>query len=200
MYEVEIKAALGEITAEETVAKACSLGFSYDITLKETDTYYNGHDRNFMKTDEALRIRSCLRWHENNLDNGNHEEEKNADSTAFLTYKGPKLDKTSSTRTEYEITVDDAQTAGLLIDALGYSTVLVVDKTRREFTTADGTTLCIDNVEGLPAHIELEALVSSEEEKDPALSHLLNILSRLGIPQENMTRKSYLEMLLKAQL
>lgn len=200
MYEVEIKAALGEITAEETVAKACKLGFSYDITLRETDTYYNGNDRNFMKTDEALRIRNSLRWHEKNVDTTNSENAENADSTAFLTYKGPKLDKTSSTRTEYEITINDAPTAALLIEALGYSTVLVVDKTRREFTAADGTTLCIDNVEGLPAHIELEALVSTEEEKDAALSHLLNILDRLDIPQENMTRKSYLEMLLKTQL
>lgn len=195
MYEVEIKASPGEIPAEEIVEKAKALGFSYEATMRETDTYYNGNDRNFIKTDEALRIRNCLVWHD---EAGNMPEtvcNETAGQTSLITYKGPKLDETSGTRTEYEIIVNDAETAGNLLDALGYKSVLIVDKVRREFKSTDGVTLCMDEVKGLPPYIELEFLASTEKEKDAALRRLFNILHDLGIPQENTTRKSYLELL-----
>ncbi len=189
MYEVELKASLKEISAEEAVQRALSLGFVYDRTLIETDTYYNGIDRNFMDTDEALRIRSCSCRHDG----------KEETRTAFITYKGPKLDGISSTRQEYETTVGDASTVRTILETLGYSPVLTVSKNRREFKSADGITLCVDLVKGLPPYIELEAIVPEQKEKDDALHRLFHMLHELGIPKENTTRKSYLEMLLKAR-
>lgn len=59
MLEVEIKAFLDGLSSEKIAAAAKELGFRKCRVLQETDIYFNGNDRNFMKTDEALRIRSC---------------------------------------------------------------------------------------------------------------------------------------------
>lgn len=202
MYEVEIKAYPENVSPEEIVKRAEAAGFSYDITLRETDIYYNGNDRNFMKTDEALRIRSRSSFNEKNSRTAEACESPHLSDScheALITYKGPKLELTSSTRKEYETSVGHRQTACMILEALGYRPVLTVDKTRREFKTADGITLCIDQVKGLPLYVELETLVCAEKEKDDALHRLFQILHLLGIPEENVTRKSYLEMLLEAQ-
>ena len=61
MLEVEIKAALTGHTKEQFKKAAEKLGFIKGGTLQEIDVYFNGNDRNFMKTDEALRLRSSMR-------------------------------------------------------------------------------------------------------------------------------------------
>ena len=94
MFEVEIKASLGKSTIGDVTEKAVELGFIYDRTLREVDTYFNGNDRDFRKTDEALRIRACERWREDVTGTGCSKKE----SEAFITYKGPKLDDVSGTR------------------------------------------------------------------------------------------------------
>ena len=50
---------------------------------RETDRYFNAPDRDFARTDEALRLRQAGRLN-------------------ILTYKGPKLDALSKTRSEIE--------------------------------------------------------------------------------------------------
>ena len=47
--------------------------------------------------------------------------------------------------------------------------------------------------------MELETLAPSEDAKDDALRHLFSILDAMNIPRENLTRKSYLELLIAAQ-
>ena len=61
MLEVEIKANLTEFAKENIRDKAEKLGFVYSSTLKETDLYFNGNDRDFRHTDEALRLRNYQR-------------------------------------------------------------------------------------------------------------------------------------------
>ncbi len=88
--------------------------------MQDIDVYFNGNDRNFMKTDEALRLRSVR-----DLDAGTCE--------TFITYKGPKLDQASSTRMEFETAVGDLSVMKDLLAALGYKEVFTVDKTRQEW-------------------------------------------------------------------
>lgn len=180
MYEVEIKAALGDITAEEIEKRAQSRGFIYARTLEENDVYFNGNDRDFMKTDEALRVRSLREWQEGASGDAagcpsgdackcmaHDEAEPVAKEAAFITYKGPKLDDVSGTRVEHEIATDDGERASQLLTSLGYKSVFTVGKSRREFVRRDTdgcVTLCIDDVKGLEAYIELEILASDEKE------------------------------------
>ena len=201
MLEVEIKAALGRMSVDDVIAEAEELGFSYDRTLRETDVYFNGNDRDFRKTDEALRIRSCRQWRENAADGAAAGAEGAVEmvAEAFITYKGPKMDKISGTRVEHEVAVEDGGTAEKLLASLGYEAMFTVDKTRREFAAEKNgrkITLCVDDVTGLEPHIELETLVPTEQERESALQDIFGILESLRIARDNVTRRSYLELLI----
>lgn len=201
MLEIEIKASLGDLEKEQIKNLAEIMNFKYSKTLHETDIYFNGNDRNFAKTDEALRLRSCEELYKKP-----HSEKPQKDTAAFITYKGPKLDEDSSTRTEYETSIGDLSTAKELLCALGYKALFTVEKIRDEFKLEEfklcddknrigEITLCIDEVSGLGNYIELETLADSEDNKEIFTEKLINILDELKIPRENMTRKSYLELL-----
>ena len=180
MIEVEIKAKILDGAAlEKTIA---TLGFVKKATLKEEDIYYNGSDRDFRKTDEALRIRSCRGIEENT--------EKNA-----LTYKGPKLGNESQTRQELEISFCDSQTMGLILSALGYSPILEVKKQRKVYAMGD-ITACIDCVDSLGDYLELEKLVADQKDYPKAVDQLYEWLSKLGISKTSLTQSSYLELLI----
>lgn len=186
MTEIEIKASLHAVPAE-IAAKASALGFEPDYTCTEDDTYYNGIDRDFRKTDEALRIRS-------------HTQGGRTDT--LLTYKGAKQDSVSMTREELETAAEDADTLRRILSALGFRPVLHVVKKRQSLAgTSDyaGIHVCLDEVEGLGAFIELEDVAPediSDAERASRLNRLLSLLDQLGIDRADLTTRSYLEMLL----
>lgn len=184
---------------------AVRIGFKKGDVLEEKDMYFNGPDRDFIKTDEALRLRTCR-----NLTRGTEE--------TFITYKGPKLDERSSARTEYETGIENFTAMEAILTSLGYSKAFTVEKQRRIWTllrsngpealealeSADvpypsdelpSVTLCIDSVKDLGSYIELETLTAAEEKRESAVDRLLALLDEFGIPRESLTRKSYLELL-----
>lgn len=55
MIEVEVKLALTD--SKRVEQKLRKDGFVLQKVVRETDTYFNGVDRDFRKTDEALRVR-----------------------------------------------------------------------------------------------------------------------------------------------
>ncbi len=186
MLEVEVKASLSGVSISrlwdvvETEWGPCR------AALRETDLYFNGNDRDFRKSDEALRLRSLI------------DAETGQPVETVLTYKGPKQDSVSNTRLEYETSVGSGDIARKLLEALGYQAVFTVDKIRREYVL-DDITLCLDTVTGLGEFLELELLVSEQAQKEPAVARLLEMLAQLGVPQENLTQKSYLELLMRQQ-
>ncbi len=182
MLEVELKASLDGYSIEEIRKKAEELGFSHQSSLRETDIYFNGRDRDFRSTDEALRLRSC--------------QDLSADTPpqVLITYKGAKQDAVSSTRTEYETCVGNFDTMQNLLKALGYRPMYTVDKTRQEFSLGQ-ITLCLDTVEHLGCYLELEILADVEKQREVSVQTLLNLLDTLQIPRDHLTRSSYLELL-----
>lgn len=182
MLEVEVKASLKGVSVLRLRAAVESAWGPCRKALRETDVYFNGGGRDFRKSDEALRLRSCA------------DAVTGQPIETVLTYKGPKQDAVSSTRTEYETSVGSGETAGKLLAALGYREAFTVDKLRREYAL-DGVTLCLDTVAGLGEFLELELLAPDESRREPAVERLLRLLDQLGVPRENLTRKSYLELL-----
>ena len=77
MIEVEIKLPLFRRSITERALTDC--GFKAGNLVKESDFYFTSDFHDFMKTDEALRIRTC-------------ENFTTRETTSFLTYKGAKLD------------------------------------------------------------------------------------------------------------
>ena len=181
MLEAELKASLGDLPAEELAARARELGFLPEEQVQERDVYFNGTERDFRRTDEALRLRSVRR-----LPDGPWE--------SLVTYKGPKLDRVSNARTEYETGVSDGETAQKLLEALGYRPLAVVDKVRRT-CRLDQVTLCLDEVTDLGGFLELELLVPGEEQREAAVERLLALLEELGVSRDRLLRRSYLELL-----
>src|SRR5437899_7069774 len=83
---------------------------------QESDLYFNAPDRDFARTDEALRLRRIGR-------------------SNVITYKGPKRDKETKTRSEIEVALaegdDAAEQFKRLIQSLGYRFTAEVRKRRR---------------------------------------------------------------------
>jgi len=143
------------------------------------DTYYQHPCRDFSKTDEALRIR-IRRF------NGHFE--------AFLTYKGPKIDSVSKTREEIEVQINDPDEHARILEALGFTEVLTVEKIREKYYVEKGITLTLDEVEGLGKFVEVEALTEDKRKVPELVEKLKKILFDLGVTR--FERRSYLELLL----
>ncbi len=172
MKEVEIKVRLtpGEYTKiQQTVA---TLSFIPKYTFTQKDCYYNGIDRDFSATDEALRVRYIYSDAQN-------------DNKGYITYKGSKQDQISMTRRELEVMVSHPETAQKLLEALGFRMVATVQKSRQTYCNKD-MILCLDKVDGLGYFLELEMILDEHTESGTALNKILACLSKLYISKENM--------------
>ena len=72
--------------------------------------------------------------------------------------------------------------------------MFTVEKTRLEFVLGQ-VTLCLDTVKELGDYLELELLVEEEAQREQAIQQLLDLLDAFQIPRDNLTQKSYLELL-----
>lgn len=187
MLEIELKAALRGIDETDLPHRIRALGFSPEYECREADIYYNDVSRDFRRTDEALRVR---------------EHTQGGITRACVTYKGPKADAVTQTRPELETAIADAGTMRAILESLGYVPVLTVSKERRGYAGGGAYAdvhLCLDTVDGLGAYLELEIVAPDgidPTEKESRVCLLLSLLDLLDIPRENLTRSSYLELLM----
>ncbi len=182
IYEVEQKYRISsDVQVQQRLAE---LDVAWRETSQQCDQYFAHPARNFAETDEALRIR---RVGENN----------------FITYKGPKIDRTTKTRQELELPLPPGQPAaeqfGQLLAALGFRTVAEVRKQRRGGTLRwqdRGVEIAVDDVQHVGQFAELE-IMAEPEEIEAAKACLASLAERLGLLQ--VERRSYLELLLASQ-
>ena len=191
MLEIEIKAALKKITKDTVIDALHAAGFEEGRLKRESDLYFNGNDRDFRQTDEALRIRSS------------RSLKPSGPTICSLTYKGKKTDGRSQTRQEWETRISHQGTIKEILLHLGYRPVFTVSKERYYFHRGP-ITACLDQVEGLGHFSELEQVANLDAsdpdaaaQKECVIDSLLNILEELGVPKENLLQESYLEMLMK---
>jgi len=182
MLEVEIKFRVTDFADLET--RLIERGAHHSRSVEEIDQYFNAPDRDFAKTDEALRVRRI-------------------GSENFVTYKGAKVDVLSKSRTEIEVPLQRGQPSAdafiALLAHLGYRPVRVVSKLRRIYELEEEEFMievCLDEIQSLGKFAELE-IVAPEGQLEVARSLLLRIAKDLGLTQSE--RKSYLELLLAAQ-
>lgn len=182
MLEVEVKYR----NADRAAAVATLLDWGATLTQDRTDVdlYFRGPDRDFKVTGEAFRLRRI--------------GPKN-----YFTYKGPKLDTETKTRSEIEVPLADgneiAPDAERLLVALGYRPVITVRKKRRVYRfERDGFEMeaCFDNLEGVGEFVELEIL-AEEAQYEAAKTTLLAAAAELGLTEQE--KRSYLELMIEAQ-
>jgi adenylate cyclase class 2 len=181
MLEVEVKCPVSDFDAVKR--RLAEWGARADPPRQEADHYFNAPDRDFAKTDEAFRLRRI--------------GPKN-----WVTYKGPKRDQQTKTRTEIEVPLGDGeQTAddfARLVQHLGFRPVAVVHKERTIYhCRREGceVEVSLDTVQGLRRFVEVE--IRAEEDKlSEARGVLLKVVAELGLTETE--RRSYLEMLLES--
>jgi adenylate cyclase, class 2 len=172
MLEVELKVkipTLGPVREQLARNNAQSCG-----KVHEHDVYYNAPHRDFGITDEAVRVRYT-------------------DSHAVVTYKGPKIKKFGlKAREELNFAVESGETFEKMLDRLGFSKTLEVNKWRETYKV--GTALVsLDLVDGLGTFAEIEVI--TENETDNPTAQIGRIAQAIGVVGEPIL-ESYLEMLL----
>jgi adenylate cyclase, class 2 len=165
------------------IARLLAWGAELAQDRTDIDLYFNPPDRNMKATDEAFRLRRV-------------------GETNCFTYKGPKRDKETKTRTEIEVPLaDGAETAAdaeQMLLALGYKPVVTVRKRRQVYRFIRGDfpmEVCFDNVELAGEFVELEIL-APEERYEAAKAVLLRTAAELGLTEKE--HRSYLGMVLAA--
>ena len=182
MVEVEMKFPIRDWT--DLVRQLAAWGAKKRETVQEQDHYFNAPDRDFARTDEALRLRRV-------------------GSSNYLTYKGPKKDPETKTRLEVEVPLapghEPAQALTQLLEHLGYRSVAVVEKERLVLQANKGgfsLSVCLDDVKKVGRFVELEIL-ARDDQVDSARRVMLAAANELGLDKSE--RRSYLELLLANQ-
>lgn len=201
MLEVEVKYPVSDFAALER--QLAEMGEALHVERLEVDQYLNAPDRDFATTDEALRVR---RTGPVGVDHSSPHAPREGTITrsvmsTVVTYKGPKRDAQTKTRTEIEVPLaegdDVADDFIRLLQHLGYRSVAVVRKRRRIYHLQRGgfdVEICLDEVADVGRFVELE-IQAPEERLEAARQTLLAWAAELGFQQSE--RRSYLEMLLK---
>jgi adenylate cyclase class 2 len=179
--EVEVKYRAEDRDA--VAARLTALGARFVGVERHRDCYYAPPHRDFARTDEALRLRRT-------------------EALGWITYKGPKLDATTKTRTEIEAPLDPqaADRLGDILEALSFTPVREVVKTRQVFTLAYRgfpVLAALDDVQGLEASfVELEIHAEDDDELDDARGAVVALAETLQLADSE--RRSYLELVLAA--
>lgn len=185
MYEVEIKFALSDpVDFEQQLQE---FGCKIEDAVEEFDLFFQHPSRNFVQTDECLRLRQRI------FTNGNTE--------SSLTYKGPKIDKETKTRKEIEIPLKQDTRCKELLTALGFAAVAQVYKQRRSGSLhfqEQSINVTIDYLpdlaikQGKGTFVELETF--ADDATLDSKKHLLRTLARqLGL--QHPIQESYLALL-----
>jgi adenylate cyclase class 2 len=181
-YEVEQKHRVDITDGCGLEVRLAGYGARLGEPVGQSDQYFAHPCRDFVQTDEALRIRT----------EGNN---------CFVTYKGPKVDKKTKTRQEIELplgsAVADGEKFGELLHAIGFLPVATVHKIRRSFRihfAGRDIEGAYDLVDRVGAFIELELKVD-EAELEEAKRAISELAGKLDLGPS--IRRSYLEMLLE---
>ncbi len=178
-YEVEQKFPVTDMPALES--KLAEIGATISEPKLEVDLYFAHPARDFAKTDEALRIRR-------------------KGPLNFITYKGPKIDRTTKTRHEIDLPLESGEESAeawvAMLEALGFTPVGEVRKSRRKANIlwqgrrVEGS---LDKVERLGTFAELELVVEFDG-IEAAKACIASLAETLGLSVSQ--RRSYLELLL----
>ncbi|MBI1345745.1 class IV adenylate cyclase [bacterium] len=176
-YEVEIKYRVGN--AAELRQALSSLGVELGPVELQVDQFYQHPSRNFVQTDEALRLRTI------------------GDQTV-LTYKGPVVDRRTKTRQELEVLLEpghaSAVTMSLILTQLGFPAVREVRKERRSgsLNWQDHQVICCwDEVPGIGTFVEFE-IVTDGHGRTAAQDIILSLAAHCGLTVQE--QRSYLQM------
>ncbi|MHA3962513.1 MAG: class IV adenylate cyclase [Candidatus Thorarchaeota archaeon SMTZ1-45] len=184
-YEVEVKVAIDNI--EEMEDRILHLGATKINKEIQVDSYFDHPCRIFQETDEALRVRI-----RRPLDTNEYES---STDLVELTYKGPKVDSTTKTRTETTVSLSNATDITSVLVSLGFKHVAKLTK-KRQFFSLQTVIISTDDVEDVGQFVELESIATNNGELVAAREYIFKTVYNLGLDPTQSIRESYLELYL----
>lgn len=181
MKEIELKAQYDSLKRLELEQYLKEQGFQEVRSFTQQDEYFNHPERDFQKTDEALRIR--------------REQRNDGTSHCCITYKGANDSLIGQSRRELETRVEDEHKMRQILLALGFRSAVEVKKRRKEYKKED-LTVCLDELDGLGNYIELEVVLPETESKSATENRLRKFLSELSFIRPVIEPLTYLELVM----
>ena len=185
-YEVEVKLPLTDKKAMKlAIIEAGGIALNSEF---QEDIYYDHPCRSFSESDEAVRVRYRTRSDGPTISETGH-------APVELTYKGPKIDKTTKTRIEYTVNLNESEKDSMIhiLLSAGFKHVAKVVK-YREFFDIQGITASLDTVTDVGEYIEFELIAHGKDEMKKARERILKLASKLGLDEKDTVRESYLEI------
>lgn len=172
MLEVELKVKVPSL--DPVREKLAGKNARFLGRVHEHDIFYNAPHRDFGMTDEAVRVRYT-------------------DDRAVVTYKGPKIRTFGlKAREELNVAVESGETFETMLDRLGFTRTLEVNKWRETYELG-AASVSLDTVDGLGTFAEIEVIVQNEADNPTAM--IEQIAKEIGVEGEPILA-SYLELLL----
>lgn len=196
MTEIELKA---HVYNREKLIEKLNQFAKYEKTVTKDDTYFHLEKKSAQKKAcEKNYISARIRQQTEKTENGTK-------TTYFLTYKKKEL-KTDSkgisieVNDEKESEISDAETVKILFEDIGFTTALKKHKEVMIFsaeTDQGKANLELCNVEKLGDFIEIEILSNKSDQNtiEKTQGELKNLLSKCGIPEKDIEKRYYSEML-----
>ncbi|MDB4992376.1 MAG: putative Adenylyl cyclase CyaB [Parcubacteria group bacterium] len=181
MHEIEIKAALKN---KEAFIKALSeRGCEFGQEIKQDDTIYAREIETleiFLSNSDFLRIRV-----------------QNDGKTLFAFKHHPgRIRSLDSAPLELELEVSSREVMEHILSIMGYKEAARVTKVRRK-TKYQNWEICIDDVEGLGAYVEVEELADSNDDIVSIQERMRVFLAEFGIGEEDLINNRYDVMLMQ---
>lgn len=176
--EVEKKYALPD--ADALKAKLADLGAKPGEPTRQVDVYYNHPARDFLAPEaisEWLRIRT---------------ESRGSSFNYKLWHPAGEVTKTHAD--EYETTVGDVEAMRKAFEALGFTPLVTVDKTREEWRLPD-IEVVFDHVEGAGDFVEFEFKGDADNVAD-ATARLEKFITGLAVELGEPINRGYPHILL----
>ena len=165
---IEIEAKLKVDSLAKAARRLKALGAELLRVSVHTDTYFDDDKKSFIKSDKALRLRCMLTG----------QKEK-----AALTFKGPRRRGHFKQRQEIQFEVDNAKSAEMFLEAIGYKKSLVYQK-KRCLWRLGGCEVALDELPLLGTFVEIEG---PDEKKIATVQKKLGLSDLPHIPESYAT-------------
>jgi len=179
-YEVELKFRVTDAVALRR--QLCEMGVTWGRVEVQVDQYFQHPARNFVETDEALRLRTI-------------------GEQTTLTFKGPVIDRRTKTRQELEVALQPGHdVAAIMACVLQQLSFPAVREVRKERSTGQlnwqghAVTCCWDEVPPIGTFVEFELLTDAAG-KSAAQQAILSLAEHCGLTAQEP--RSYLQMTLE---
>ncbi len=163
--ETEVKLRINCRELDRLISELDKRGFRGERVIEE-DVYYQHPCRDFLETDEAVRVRAT---------NG---------KVKSITYKGPRMGE-GRVKQRVEVVVEVSRgDPHKLLERLGFTPAVQVRKERIYYNLGEDIVVTLDRVEGLGCFIEVEG---------PSPNVIAGIIEELRVAGEYV-EKTYAEM------